>query len=92
MSSSNVQQSNNTISAAVLTQPSNKEAKQGEVALVKKPNKAIEKLNKASTASLPPNVEGGPFGSLFIEMGQMEWFTYDNVNYLADSGGEFRPI
>ena len=22
----------------------------------------------------------------------MEWFTYDGINYLADSGGEHHPI
>ena len=59
---------------------------------VSSPTKAKkgEKLNKPT--SLPPGVEGSNFGSLFAEVGPMEWFTYDGINYLEDSGGEFKPI
>lgn len=57
-----------------------------------KPNKAIEKFNKQSKATIPPGVEGTGYGSLFVEMGQMEWFTYDGVNYLNENGSESKPI
>jgi len=43
-------------------------------------------------AVLPPGVEGNSFGSLFVEMGQMEWFTYDGLNYLKDQGNGTMPI
>jgi hypothetical protein len=42
-----------------------------------RPHKAIEKLNKAAAGSIPPGIEGNPQGSLFVEMGELEWFTYD---------------
>jgi hypothetical protein len=58
----------------------------------KKANKGMEKINKQSKASLPPGVEGIAYGSLFVEVGSMEWFTYDHINYLSDSGSETRPI
>jgi len=45
-------------------------------------HKAIEKLNKQAPGTLPPLVDGNPQGSLFVDMGDLEWFTYDNVNYL----------
>ena len=57
----------------------------------KKQQKVIEKLNKASLACLPPNVEGGTQGSMFVEIGAIDWFTYDGVNYLAETGSEERP-
>jgi hypothetical protein len=46
-------------------------------------NKDIEKINKHAKASLPPGVEGLAYGSLFVEVGPMDWFTYDGVNYLS---------
>ena len=39
---------------------------------------------------LPPEVDGSNFGHLFVEMGQMDWFTYDSVNYLQE--GTNKPI
>ena len=45
-------------------------------------HKAIEKLNKVAPGSLPPGVDSNPQGSLFVELGQLEWFNYDNVDYL----------
>ena len=33
---------------------------------------------------LPPEVEGPNFGSLFVEMQNIEWLTYDGLNYLEE--------
>lgn len=56
-------------------------------------HKAIEKLNKVAPGILPPDVEGKPQGSLFVEMGQLEWFNYDNVDYLQESfTSEYKPV
>ncbi len=57
-----------------------------------KPHKAIEKINKAAPGCIPPGVEGNAQGSMFIEMGELEWFTYDQVNYLQDSGADYKPV
>ena len=43
--------------------------------------------------SLPPGVDGASLGSLFVEMGSVEWLTYDGVNYLENAEqSEFKPI
>ncbi len=36
---------------------------------------------------LAPDVEGPNFGSLFIELGNLDWLTYDGKNYLDESSG-----
>jgi hypothetical protein len=41
---------------------------------------------------LPPEVEGPNFGHLFIEMGNLDWLTYDGQNYLDDGSGEGRGV
>lgn len=49
-------------------------------------------MNKGFQGILPPEVEGVTYGNLFIEMGKMEWFTYDSVNYLADGTEINKPL
>ena len=34
--------------------------------------------------SLPPDVDGGTYGYLFIELGNLDFFIYDGVNYLEE--------
>lgn len=45
-----------------------------------------KKKNRSAYANkvtnLPPGVEGPSFGSLFVEIGEMEWFIYNGLNYL----------
>ena len=37
--------------------------------------------------SLPPGVvSNGAFGHLYVEMGSLNWLTYDGMNYLDDYG------
>jgi hypothetical protein len=43
--------------------------------------------NTGIKKSLPPGVQGGTaFGSLFVQMGELQWLTYDGLNYLEDYG------
>ena len=43
--------------------------------------------NQGFSKTLPPGVtSSAAFGSLFVEIGDLHWLTYDGVNYLEDYG------
>ena len=42
-----------------------------------KPSRSVDTMNKQALSMLPPEVEGPNFGYLFVEIGNLDWLTYD---------------